>query len=74
MKDLNDTEARIRQQLEAARTAKGLTHAALAAQLGVNPPNVTAVLTRDRGRIPQSLIDLAEQLDLEVALVPRKRR
>ncbi|SEI65814.1 hypothetical protein SAMN04488058_101261 [Deinococcus reticulitermitis] len=71
MEPLSPTEQYIRSSLETARLSKGLTHAALAQQLGVKPPSVTAVLTRKRGLIPQSLLDVVEALDLELVLRPK---
>lgn len=70
---VSPTEQRIRQNLEQARAEQGLTHAALAQKLGVKPPSVTAILTRKRALIPQSLIDLLDALDLELVAQPKPK-
>lgn len=72
--DLSDTEQRLREQMDRARAAKGLTHTALAEKLGVSQPAVAQILSRARGRIPQSLLDVLDALDLDVNFTPRKKR
>ena len=74
MATLNPTEERLRQQIEQARAAHGLTHAALAEKLGVKSPSVTVVLTRKSGRIPQSLLDVLDALDLELTAQSRQKK
>lgn len=71
MADLNPTEQRIKASLETARQAQGLTHAALAAKLEIKPPSVTVILTRQSGKIPQSLIDVLDALGLELTVQPK---
>ena len=74
VEQLNRTEERLRVQIEKARTERGLTHAALAEKLGIKPPSVTVVLTRKSGKIPQSLLDVLEALDLELIVRPREEK
>lgn len=71
MTTLSPTEERLRRAMERARKNRGLTHAALAEQLGVKPPSVTVVLTRKSGRIPQSLLDVLDVLGLELTVRER---
>jgi len=68
---LNPTEQGIQQAMEKARQEQGLTHAAIAKKLGIKPPSVTFILTRKRGLIPQSLLDVLDALGLEVILQPK---
>ncbi|MDL2342533.1 XRE family transcriptional regulator [Deinococcus sp. MIMF12] len=74
MELLSPTEQGLKNALESARQAKGFTHAALAQKLGIKPPSVTAVLTRKRGLIPQSLLDVLDALDLELIVQPKERQ
>lgn len=66
------TEARLRAQLEHERKRLGLTHAEIARRLGISPPAVTRVLTRKGAVIPQSLIDVLDVLGLQVTLEPKE--
>ncbi|AWN24677.1 XRE family transcriptional regulator [Deinococcus irradiatisoli] len=48
-----------------------LTQADLALKLGIKQPSVAELLGGRRGRIPQSLIDLLDALDLELVVQPK---
>jgi len=65
-----ETDTQLEQAIRQAMGAKGLTHAALAQQLGVKPPHITRVVTGQSGFIPQSLIDVLEALNLELTVCP----
>lgn len=71
MATLNPTERRLREQIEKARQERGLTHAGLAEKLRVKPPSVTVIVTRQSGKIPQSLLDVLDALDLELTAQPK---
>lgn len=73
METLSETEARIKAGLDKARLEQKLTHAAIAGRLGIKPPSVTNILTRKRGVIPQSLLDVADALGLEIVIQPKQK-
>jgi len=50
---------------------KGMSSYELARRLDVKQPSVSPIITRKRGKIPQSLIDVLKVLDLELTAVPR---
>jgi len=60
------------QALAASRKSKGLTQAALAAQLGIPQSHVSRLETGKVDLRTSSLIELARLVDMEVMLVPRK--
>jgi len=66
-----ETESRIEQALREAMKRKGMSSYELARRLDVKQPSVSPIITRKRGKIPQSLIDVLKVLDLELTAVPR---
>ena len=66
-----ETENRIEQALREAMKRKGMSTYELARRLEVKQPSVSPIITRKRGKIPQSLIDVLKVLDLELTAVPR---
>lgn len=63
---------------EAVRTAvaqalkeKDLTQKELAAQIGMEPPNVSRLLNGHSGRIPENWQRILDALDLQLVAVPR---
>jgi len=71
--DLSPTDTRIRETVRAAieRRNPRLTQLELAQKIGVRQPNVAALINGERGKVPQSLIDLLDALDLELVALPK---
>lgn len=51
---------------------EGLSAADVARQLKIKHQSISPLLKGDRGRIPQSLIDLLDVLNLELVIQPKK--
>lgn len=49
---------------------RGLTQAELARQLGIKPPSLAQILSGRRGRVPESLLDVLQALDLHLDARP----
>lgn len=69
MPTLSPTDQRIRDAIRDAMTSRDprITQAQLAERLGISQPAVAALITGQRGGIPQSLLNLLEELGLELA-------
>jgi transcriptional regulator with XRE-family HTH domain len=65
-------QADIGKTLKQARTAKGLSQAALARRAGVPQSHISRIETTGVDLRLSSLAELARALDLELMLVPRK--
>ncbi|WP_373355922.1 helix-turn-helix domain-containing protein [Pseudoroseicyclus sp. CXY001] len=61
------------QVLRAARKAKGLTQAELAARAGVWQRTVSNIETGTSGAKAETIFDLLAALDLELRIVPRSK-
>jgi len=74
--ELSETDSRIRDGLRQAieRQIPRLTQLELANKLGIKQPSVAELLSGKRGRIPQSLIDLADALGLEIVIQPKAKQ
>ena len=51
---------------------QGVTQAELAERLGVKQPSVAQVLSPNAAKIPQSLIDVLNELGLELVVKPKR--
>lgn len=56
-----------------ALKSRGWTQARLADQLGVHTSAVAQILNGHYGKIPQSLLDALEALDLELTVQPKSK-
>lgn len=65
-----ETDELIRQRIRARMQECGLTQAELARQLGIKPPSLAQILSGRRGRVPESLLDVLEALDLHLDARP----
>ena len=61
----------IRRAIKAQMQRLGVSNADLARKLGVKPPHVSRVVSRQSARIPDSLLTLLAALDLELTVRPR---
>ncbi|MFW8626738.1 XRE family transcriptional regulator [Deinococcus sp. ME38] len=68
---MSGTEEMIEAALRTRLAELGMTNADLARRLAVQPPHVSRVVGRQSGRIPQSLIDVLDELGLELAVVKK---
>lgn len=66
-----DTNARIKDAMRQRMAEQGISQGELARRLGIKQPSVAGVLSHGRARVPQSLIDVLEALDLELTVVPK---
>lgn len=73
--DLSPTDQRIRNQIRERlfQMDPRLTQQELAQKLGVKQPSVADLLSGRRGQVPQSLIDLLDVLDMEIAVQPKQK-
>lgn len=55
--------------VEAARERKGLTQAALAAQVGVQPPQISRIESGSKGPSYETLVSIAVALDIDLNLL-----
>lgn len=62
----SQVDQRIRDRIRAEMTAQGLTQAELARRLGIRPPSLSQVLSGSRGKVPQSLLDVLNELGLTI--------
>ncbi|WP_293914495.1 XRE family transcriptional regulator [Deinococcus sp.] len=67
---MTDLEHSLESALKEQMRRKGLTNAELARRLGVKPPHVSRVLSRQSGRIPESLADVLTELGLKLTVAP----
>jgi transcriptional regulator with XRE-family HTH domain len=65
----SQVDQRIRDRIRAEMTAQGLTQVELARRLGIRPPSLSQVLSGSRGRVPQSLLDVLDELGLTIQAV-----
>lgn len=64
-------DKKIREAIEDHMRRVGVTNADLARKLEISPQAVGQITNGQRGRIPDSLNDLLEALDLELTVTPR---
>ncbi|PTA67377.1 helix-turn-helix domain-containing protein [Deinococcus arcticus] len=70
-----DTDELIRQRIRVRMQERGLTQAELARQLGIKPPSLAQILSGRRGRVPESLLNVLQALDLQLdALSAQEKR
>ena len=69
-----DTDTRIRASIEKRMVAIGLSGADVARTLKVKHQSISPLLKGDRGKIPQSLINLLDALDLELVVQLKEGR
>jgi transcriptional regulator with XRE-family HTH domain len=67
---MTELEHTLETALKEQMRRKGLTNAELARRLGVKPPHVSRVLSRQSGRIPESLADVLTELGLKLTVAP----
>lgn len=76
MTKLTPTDLQIRQEIQNQLDALGWTQTRLAQQIRENtgkkvlPPNVHAIISGERGLIPQMLLDLLDAVGLKLVAVP----
>ncbi len=63
---------RIKAKIRAVMEERGITQAELAKQLGIKQPSVAEVLSSHNAKIPQSLINVLDALELELTVVPKQ--
>lgn len=66
------TDEQIRDAIRQQMVKRKITAAELARRLNVKHQSVTPLLNGERGKIPQSLIDALEALDLELVVQPKR--
>lgn len=75
MDNLTPTDRRIREAISKKMVEQSLSQAKLAARIrertgrNVQQPNVYALISGDRGLIPQMLLDVMDALDLQLTVV-----
>lgn len=70
-----ETDELIRQRIRARMQERGLTQAELARLLGIKPPSLAQILSGRRGRVPESLLNVLQTLDLQLdALSPQEEQ
>ena len=69
---MNEADKSIRDGIEEAMRASGKTASDIARELDVSRSHVSQVLVGKRGTIPQSLVDILDNLNLELVAVPKK--
>jgi transcriptional regulator with XRE-family HTH domain len=67
-----NTDELIRQRIQARIQERGLTQAELARQLGIKPPSLAQILSGRRGRVPESLLNVLQALDLHLDAHPKE--
>ena len=67
---MTDLEQDLSRELREQMKRQGLTNAELARRLGVKPPHVSRVVSRQTGRIPDSLTDVLRELGLRLTVQP----
>lgn len=67
---MTELEHTLETALKEQMRRQGLTSAELARRLGVKPPHVSRVLSRQSGRIPESLADVLTELGLKLTVAP----
>jgi antitoxin component HigA of HigAB toxin-antitoxin module len=63
---------RIKAAIRTVLEERGITQEELAQKLGIKQPSVAQVLSSRRAKVPQSLLDILEALDLELVVVPKQ--
>lgn len=63
-----DTDSQIRTALKAEMIRRGWSQQQLADQLGISKSAMAQILSGKYGKIPQSLIDVLNALDLELTV------
>ena len=68
---MSGTDKAVRDGIEKAMRAAGKSASDIARDLEVSRSHVSQVLVGKRSTIPQSLIDILENLDLELVALPK---
>jgi len=67
---MTELEHSLENALKEQMRRRGITNAELARRLGVKPPHISRVLSRQSGRIPESLTDVLAELGLKLTVTP----
>ncbi len=62
----SEVDQHIRHRIRAEMAAQGLTQVELARRLGIRPPSLSQILSGSRGKVPQSLLDVLNELGLTI--------
>jgi transcriptional regulator with XRE-family HTH domain len=68
------TDRDIREVFRAEMDKSGLTYRTLAERMGLTPASVYQILEADRGLIPKSLLDVADELGVEIVAKRKGRK
>jgi transcriptional regulator with XRE-family HTH domain len=68
---VNTVDKNIREAMQKAMSAQGLSNAELARRLEVTPQAVGQIVNGKRGSIPESLLNVLGELGLELKVVPK---
>lgn len=62
----SEVDQHIRHRIRTEMAAQGLTQVELARRLGIRPPSLSQILSGSRGKVPQSLLDVLNELGLTI--------
>ena len=68
---MTETDKRLRETVTQTMRDRGITQTQLADSMGVTQGHVSQLVTGERGKIPESLIALLDELGLELTVVER---
>ena len=68
------TDRKIREAIKKRMSEKGITQRELGERLGITQGAVSQIISMERGKVPQSLIDVLEALDLELTVTDKGER
>lgn len=69
-----DPNARIKEAMRRRMAEQGVSQVELARRLGIKQPSVAGILSQGRAKVPQSLIDALDALDLELVVRPKEQK
>ena len=67
------TNEQIKRAMREKMAKDGISQSELARRLGIKQPSVAALLSPDRAKVPESLLNGLDALDLELVVQPKAK-